>query len=273
MERAQAEAAAQSHSRQSPSPTHKNIQAHPAAAHLRHQRRDSDTLRSGLPVAKPAKRSESLDNYEQDLQYEEPQRPQRLSPPPRSKSAAPSLAHRNSPTARDIATAASATLVEQDEHDSDNGRPEKPNIPRSLSQPPQQQPQQIGDVKPRNLIVCCLLLLAFQHLKLSSKQVNRKPYARLDMIGKGGSSRVYRCMNSANEIYAIKRVALDKTDADTINGYMNEIALLRRLGGNSRIIKLIDSEVKGGVNGSKGYLMLVMECGEVGEYFVVKVVG
>ena len=84
------------------------------------------------------------------------------------------------------------------------------------------------------------------------------------MIGKGGSSRVYRVMSSTNEIYAIKRVALDKSDSDTIEGYMNEIGLLRRLGGSNGIIKLIDSEVKCGPNGSKGYLMLVMECGEVG---------
>ncbi|KAG6900175.1 hypothetical protein C0993_001887 [Termitomyces sp. T159_Od127] len=93
--------------------------------------------------------------------------------------------------------------------------------------------------------------------------VNKKTYARLDMIGKGGSSRVYRVFDSANTIYAIKRVALDKTDAETMSGYMNEIALLKRLAGNSRIIRLIDSEVRPGPGGSKGYLMLVMECGEV----------
>lgn len=39
-----------------------------------------------------------------------------------------------------------------------------------------------------------------------------------------------------------------------LQGYMNEIALLRRLDGNDRIIRLIESEVKGG---SKGHLMLV----------------
>ncbi|KAI0004467.1 kinase-like domain-containing protein [Russula compacta] len=61
-------------------------------------------------------------------------------------------------------------------------------------------------------------------------------------------------MNNANEIYAIKRVSLDKTDAETMSGYMNEIALLKRLSGNSRIIRLVDSE---------GHLMLVMECGEI----------
>lgn len=85
------------------------------------------------------------------------------------------------------------------------------------------------------------------------------------MIGKGGSSRVYRVMNGANEIYAIKRVSLDKTDAETMSGYMNEIALLKRLEGNSRIIRLVDSEVRAGSGGTKGHLMLVMECGEIGE--------
>lgn len=93
--------------------------------------------------------------------------------------------------------------------------------------------------------------------------VNKKPYARLDMIGKGGSSRVFRVLSHGNELYAIKRVSLDKTDADTMSGYMNEIALLKRLEGNSRIIRLIDSEVKAGPGGSKGHLLLVMECGEV----------
>lgn len=95
--------------------------------------------------------------------------------------------------------------------------------------------------------------------------MSKKAYARLDLIGKGGSSRVYRVMNNANEIYAIKRVSLDRTDAETMSGYMNEIALLKRLGGNSRIIKLVDSEVKPGPGGTKGHLMLVMECGEIGQ--------
>ncbi|KAJ2919207.1 hypothetical protein MD484_g1212, partial [Candolleomyces efflorescens] len=93
--------------------------------------------------------------------------------------------------------------------------------------------------------------------------VNKKAYARLDVIGKGGSSRVFRVLNHQNELYAIKRVSLDKTDNETMSGYMNEIALLKRLEGNSRIIRLIDSEVKAGPGGSKGHLLLVMECGEV----------
>ena len=78
------------------------------------------------------------------------------------------------------------------------------------------------------------------------------------MIGKGGSSRVFRVLNHASELYAItKRVSLGKTDADTMSGYMNEIALLKRLEGNSRIIRLIDSEVKAGPGGSKALLRVI----------------
>jgi serine/threonine-protein kinase TTK/MPS1 len=106
-------------------------------------------------------------------------------------------------------------------------------------------------------------------VKTRNLVVSKKAYARLDMIGKGGSSRVYRVMNNANEIYAIKRVSLDKTDAETMSGYMNEIALLKRLSGNSRIIKLVDSEIKPGPGGTKGHLMLVMECGEIGQSHII----
>ena len=69
------------------------------------------------------------------------------------------------------------------------------------------------------------------------------------MIGKGSSSRVLRVLNHANELYAIKRVSLDKTDVDTMSG-MNEIALL------------IDSELKPGPGGSK-VQVLVTEYGEI----------
>lgn len=93
--------------------------------------------------------------------------------------------------------------------------------------------------------------------------VNKRPYARLDLIGKGGSSRVFRVMSHNNDLYAIKRVSLDRTDNEMMAGYMNEIALLKRLEGNNRIIRLIDSEVRAGPGGTKGHLLLVMECGEI----------
>lgn len=93
--------------------------------------------------------------------------------------------------------------------------------------------------------------------------INKMAYARLDMVGKGGSSRVYRVLSKNNELFAIKKVSLDKIDSETMNSYMNEIALLKRLDGNDRIIRLVDSEVRPGPDGGKGSLMLVMECGEI----------
>jgi hypothetical protein len=199
----------------SPSPTHI---ASVSAAHLRatygHQRRESDTLRSGvgnLPPPQPPAHA--------------PTRPQSTSPKLTEPSPAPRVTvasgrHRRSPTAT--------------EQNPAGGEDEVAYVP-------------VPEVRTRNLVV------------------SKKAYARLDLIGKGGSSRVYRVMNNANEIYAIKRVSLDKTDVETMSGYMNEIALLKRLSGNSRIIKLVDSEVKPGPGGTKGHLMLVMECGEIGQ--------
>jgi serine/threonine-protein kinase TTK/MPS1 len=89
------------------------------------------------------------------------------------------------------------------------------------------------------------------------------------MIGKGGSSRVYKVLSHSNQMFAVKRVSLDRTDQETMSGYMNEISLLKRLEGNHRIIRLIDSEVKAGPDGSKGHLTLVMELGEIGAYAAV----
>ncbi|KAF9267477.1 kinase-like protein [Marasmius fiardii PR-910] len=70
-------------------------------------------------------------------------------------------------------------------------------------------------------------------------------------------------MDGDSNIFAIKRVSLENSDAETLQGYMNEIALLNRLAGNSKIIRLVDSEVKLGSGNTKGHLFLVMECGEI----------
>ncbi|KDQ06365.1 hypothetical protein BOTBODRAFT_39650 [Botryobasidium botryosum FD-172 SS1] len=89
--------------------------------------------------------------------------------------------------------------------------------------------------------------------------INRKSYHRLDCIGRGGSSRVYRVLSTDNAIYAVKKVSLDRADEETINSYVNEIALLNRLEGNDRIIRLFDSES----NAKKRTLTMLMECGEI----------
>ena len=90
-------------------------------------------------------------------------------------------------------------------------------------------------------------------------RVNNIPYAKLGVIGKGGSCKVYRALSRDCSILAIKKVKLGGMDRKAINGYANEIALLKRLRGNPAIIQMYDSEV----DLSRKAIFVAMELGEV----------
>jgi hypothetical protein len=89
-------------------------------------------------------------------------------------------------------------------------------------------------------------------------QVNQEPYVKLGVIGKGGSCKVYRALSKDCSVLAIKKVKIDDLDKKAIDGYANEIALLKRLRGNPSIIQLHDSEV----DMKRQVILLVMEAGE-----------
>lgn len=72
--------------------------------------------------------------------------------------------------------------------------------------------------------------------------VNQKEYLRLNCIGRGGSSRVYRVLRN-DEIYALKRVDLRHADAEVVKGYKNEIDLLKKLSACKRIVNLVEWEL------------------------------
>lgn len=217
----------EAHKRQSPPPPLRtSAEGLVAAQRLGHRRRDSDTLRSGaMPSGSP-----TLGEQRAPL-------PPRLSPNTR---AAPPL--RRSPTAPEVGAPSNLAIQQQQQQQRSDVEKASSRMTQREAPPPPVMP---NGQQSRHIVV------------------NRKGYARLDMIGKGGSSRVYRCLDHNNEIFAIKRVTLDKTDAETLQNYKNEIGLLKRLAGNARIIRLIDSEVKGGPNGKQGHLFLVMEYGEI----------
>lgn len=88
--------------------------------------------------------------------------------------------------------------------------------------------------------------------------VNGKLFTRLDCIGRGGSSRVYRVMAENYKMFALKRVNLEEADAASIIGYKGEIDLLRRLENVERVVRLFDCEI----NDEKGELKVLMEMGE-----------
>jgi serine/threonine-protein kinase TTK/MPS1 len=88
--------------------------------------------------------------------------------------------------------------------------------------------------------------------------LNGKQYRRLDCIGRGGSSRVFRIMAENYKIFALKRVNLEDADMAAIAGYKGEIDLLKKLENVDRVIRLYDYEI----NEDKGVLNVMMELGE-----------
>lgn len=94
--------------------------------------------------------------------------------------------------------------------------------------------------------------------KRNQVSINHKPFTRLDCIGRGGSSRVYRVMAENYKIFALKRVNLEDVDPLTLAGYKGEIDLLKQLENLDRVIRLFDWEL----NSDKHTLSVLMEIGE-----------
>ena len=88
--------------------------------------------------------------------------------------------------------------------------------------------------------------------------VNGKLFTRMDCIGRGGSSKVYRVMAENFKVFALKRVTLEDQDEAAIRGYKGEIDLLKKLENVDRVIRLFDWEV----NEERHTLSVLMEMGE-----------
>jgi len=79
--------------------------------------------------------------------------------------------------------------------------------------------------------------------KRNMLKLNGKKFTRLDCIGRGGSSKVYRVMAENSKFFALKRVNLDDADECAVRGFKGEIDLLRKLEGVDRVIRLYDYEL------------------------------
>ncbi|KAH3675591.1 hypothetical protein WICMUC_002680 [Wickerhamomyces mucosus] len=94
---------------------------------------------------------------------------------------------------------------------------------------------------------------------VSSKflNINGKQYEKLELLGKGGSSKVFKVKSSNNRVYAIKKITFDEFDDSSIIGFKGEIELLNKLRGEDRVVKLIDHSLQ------QSSLLVVMECGDI----------
>ncbi|KAK9320785.1 kinase-like domain-containing protein [Lipomyces orientalis] len=85
-----------------------------------------------------------------------------------------------------------------------------------------------------------------------------KTYQRLELLGKGGSSKVYKVqLANSTKIYAMKKVTFHEVDDAVVEGFKGEIELLRRLTNEERVVRLVDFEIM------EGCVNMVMECGEI----------
>lgn len=91
--------------------------------------------------------------------------------------------------------------------------------------------------------------------------VNGNDYIILKTIGRGGSSVVFKVINTNGEVMALKRVKVEYSSYSRtmMESYANEISLLKKLRGSPNIVQLYDSEV----DYKNGMIQLVMEYGEM----------
>ncbi|XP_056635582.1 dual specificity protein kinase Ttk [Diorhabda sublineata] len=94
---------------------------------------------------------------------------------------------------------------------------------------------------PKN-IVCSIPRSIPDEKTFEKLQVNDVQYLILNLLGKGGSSFVYQCFCVEKRLLvAIKCVSLE--NAQSAQGYINEVKLLQRLQHCDRIIKLYDYQI------------------------------
>ncbi|SPQ19360.1 f78984c4-1909-4808-8479-3ca6319ef20c [Thermothielavioides terrestris] len=171
-----------------------------------------------------------------------------------TKNRPPSAADEKVPA--QIAPPATSASIKAAPKDNDNVLAAKPhNAPQRSAAPPP---------PPKMSVVETATTAAGASTAASKKKqflfrVNGRMYTRLDTLGRGASSKVYRVSAENGKILALKRVSLEGLDDRTIKGYKGEIDLLKRLSGVNRVIQLIDHEF----NEEKQMLSIVLEVGEL----------
>lgn len=89
-------------------------------------------------------------------------------------------------------------------------------------------------------------------------RVNANQYEKLELLGRGGSSKVYKVKSLKTKgLFAIKKVSFDQFDESCVRGFKGEIDLLNKLRNEPRVVSLFEHAT------SEGSLYLVMECGEI----------
>jgi len=89
----------------------------------------------------------------------------------------------------------------------------------------------------------------------------------LELIGKGGSGKVYKIISNQNKIFALKKTKIASYGIEYLHNCINEISILKVLKNKFRIIQIQNADI----SFIKGILYLVFEYGDCDlEYFIKK---
>eukprot|EP00929_Paragymnodinium_shiwhaense_P067013 TRINITY_DN336_c1_g1_i1.p1 TRINITY_DN336_c1_g1~~TRINITY_DN336_c1_g1_i1.p1 ORF type:complete len:854 (-),score=147.81 TRINITY_DN336_c1_g1_i1:343-2904(-) len=143
-------------------------------------------------------------------------------------------------------------------------QPSECQVPRDADQPSQVRVDEralfVTPCKDRNLLAGATPTAAPPSEPKSGAKVikvNGVPYMQIQLLGRGGSSKVFLVQDLAGTVYALKRVTTD--NPKQLEGYKNEVTLLRKLRGNDCVIQVIDAEI----DYERGRIQIVMEHGEM----------
>mmetsp|Transcript_28172 Transcript_28172/g.57144 ORF Transcript_28172/g.57144 Transcript_28172/m.57144 type:complete len:571 (+) Transcript_28172:2017-3729(+) len=126
-----------------------------------------------------------------------------------------------------------------------------------------------GEIPQENFLVFfkkfdCFLRIKYpeQDLRVVPKkrfiQINGVKYEKLELIGKGGTGKVYKIVDQKKNLLALKKVKIHSFRTENLHGCINEISILKILQGNIRVVQLKNADI----SIKNGLIYMVFEYGE-----------
>jgi serine/threonine-protein kinase TTK/MPS1 len=74
-------------------------------------------------------------------------------------------------------------------------------------------------------------------------EINRKHYLKLELIGRGGSGKIYKIMDFNKKIFALKITKINYCKIENLHDRINEISICKIFVSNSKIIQIKDADI------------------------------
>jgi serine/threonine-protein kinase TTK/MPS1 len=97
-------------------------------------------------------------------------------------------------------------------------------------------------------------------------RVNNRLYLKLKLIGKGGTSKVYKVLSEDKVVYALKKSRLQNLMIENFHNCINEISILKSLKGKSGIIDLQDADI----SIKNAQMLIILELGDCDLDYIIR---